>query len=31
MKETFGNFGGEGGGGVIFHKNGNYGEVGGLT
>ena len=35
MKETFGNSGGEGGGGggwVIFlHKNGNSGEVGGLS
>ena len=32
MKETFGNSRGEGGGGGIFlHKNGNSGEVGGLS
>ena len=31
MKETFGNSRGEGGGGYFFHKNGNSGEVGGLS
>ena len=32
MKETFGNSRGRGGGGyIILHKNGNSGEVGGLS
>ena len=31
MKETFRNSGGEGGGFIFLHKNGNSGEVGGLS